>query len=160
MTTASAHAQEIDSRGITLKRFDARILRRLSVPEGGNMTHRSYQRITGADTLVICVHGIQGSPSQFAWPTAQLPGHVPAFARTRRVCAGIRRGGQRRLAGLHPQNDRFRRRTLSQYVFGRGKADDSANYAVFDRQRIKYLLFCIFCIIIETNPSARTFYRR
>lgn len=38
--------------------------------------HRTDQRITGAETLVLCVHGIQGSPSQFAWLTAQLPGHV------------------------------------------------------------------------------------
>lgn len=38
--------------------------------------HSTYQRITGNDTLVLCVHGIQGSPSQFSYLTDRLPADV------------------------------------------------------------------------------------
>lgn len=30
------------------------------------------------DTVVLCVHGIQGSPSQFDWIISSLPAHIAA----------------------------------------------------------------------------------
>ncbi len=38
--------------------------------------HEPYRRMTGADTVVLCVHGIQGSPAQFRWLVESLPESV------------------------------------------------------------------------------------
>lgn len=38
--------------------------------------HAAVRRRSGADTLVIFVHGIQGSPRQFDWLVSLLPDHV------------------------------------------------------------------------------------
>ena len=38
--------------------------------------HTAYQRISGAKTMVVCVHGIQGSPHQFDWLVHTLPEDV------------------------------------------------------------------------------------
>jgi len=36
----------------------------------------SLERLTGADTVVLCVHGIQGNPSKFLWLTRRLPAEI------------------------------------------------------------------------------------
>jgi len=38
--------------------------------------HTAYERRTAAKTLVLCVHGIQGSPLQFEWLVKSLPSDV------------------------------------------------------------------------------------
>lgn len=38
--------------------------------------HRPYSRLSGSDTLVLFLHGIQGSPCQFQYLTAGLPEDV------------------------------------------------------------------------------------
>lgn len=39
-------------------------------------TNNEISRLTGADTIVLCVHGIQGSPRQFQWLMECLPKQV------------------------------------------------------------------------------------
>lgn len=38
--------------------------------------HKTYSRITNADTIVLFVHGIQGSPLQFQYMVSALPGCI------------------------------------------------------------------------------------
>lgn len=38
--------------------------------------HAAYERITTAKTVVLFVHGIQGSPLQFKWLVSRLPSNI------------------------------------------------------------------------------------
>ena len=38
--------------------------------------HQPYSRISGSNTIVVCVHGIQGSPQQFRYLVTNLPAGI------------------------------------------------------------------------------------
>ena len=38
--------------------------------------HSVCSRLSDADTVVLCVHGIQGSPGQFDWLTKNIPEQI------------------------------------------------------------------------------------
>lgn len=38
--------------------------------------HNVRSRLSGADTVVLCVHGIQGSPGQFDWLAKSIPNQI------------------------------------------------------------------------------------
>ena len=40
------------------------------------IVHKAYSRMNGSDTVVLCVHGIQGSPVQFDWLMERVPACV------------------------------------------------------------------------------------
>lgn len=40
------------------------------------MQHRACEQLSGVNTVVLCVHRIQGSPNQFEWLRRQLPADV------------------------------------------------------------------------------------